>query len=100
MGKSEVRMTTEQGIECPSCQGKGLTKFGKTVAGRQKYRCVACGRQFVAGSVHLLTPETKEIVMGLLSSGVSPVHIKAAIPSVSLRWIYELRRRARHDRQD
>ena len=82
-------------MKCPSCDRSRLTRFGKTKAGKQKFRCQDCGRQFVEGSDHLLDPEAKAIVMGLLSSGVSPVKINAAIPSVSLRSIYGLRRRGK-----
>lgn len=83
-------------IRCPKCGGFGLGKYGKTPASLQKYRCLksGCGRQFVAGSDHLIDPEKKKIVIALLAQGTPPKKIEKAVPGISLRWIYELRRRA------
>ena len=98
----EKKDPTLEHLSCPQCRGSKLSRYGKTAAGRQKYRCLnpACRRQFVYGSDHLLDPETKKIVMNLLSAGVEPVQIHRAVPEVSLRWIYELRRRTVHGKQN
>lgn len=80
-------------LNCPGCKGSNLVKYGTGGAGRQKYRCRGCGRQFVAGSDHLLDPATKTLVMNMLSAGIEPLKIKATVPGISLRWIYELRNR-------
>lgn len=91
-----------ESLSCPQCHGIKLSRYGKTAAGRQKYRCLnpACRRQFVPFSDHFLDPETKKIVLSLLSAGVEPVQIHRAVPEVSLRWIYELRRRAVHGKHN
>lgn len=89
----------EKPLACPKCQGTSLLKWGTGAAGRQKYRCAMCGRQFVAGSDHLLDPEKKAVVMRLLEADVEPTKIREAIPDISLRWLYELRRRMTRDRQ-
>ena len=82
-------------VPCPKCGLLNLRKYGKTRAGRQKYRCSnpGCRRQFVAGSDHLLDPKVKDRVEKLLSAGEHPVRISQAEAGVSLRWIYELRRK-------
>jgi len=84
---------------CPGCSSTSLLRWGRGAAGRQKYRCRDCGRQFVPGSEHLLEPAKKAIVLNLISAGVEPSKIREAIPDISLRWIYELRRRMNRDRQ-
>ena len=84
-----------EGVSCPDCKGSRLSRYGKTKIGLQKYRCLDCKRQFVAGSDHLIDAETKKTVLGLLAQGVHPKKIANAIEGVSLRWIYELRKRTR-----
>jgi len=37
--------------------------------------------------------------MRLIEAGVEPAKIREAIPDISLRWVYELRRRLKRDRQ-
>lgn len=94
-------------VSCPECGGKKLARYGKTAAGLQKYLCLTlsrrtadgkpfeCRRQFVAGSTHMIDPDKKRIARELLAQGIPPKKIKAAVPEISLRWLYELRRRAR-----
>jgi transposase-like protein len=86
-----------ESVNCPACKGNELQRYGKTKAGLQKYRCLAprCRRQFVAGSTHLIDPEKKKIVQDLLGQGIPPKKIKAAVPEISVRWLYELRRKVR-----
>lgn len=82
-------------VSCPACKGNQLEKYGKTKAGLQKYRCLnpRCRRQFVAGSAHRIDPEIKTMVEGLLRGGTHPRVIAQAVPNISLRWIYDLRKR-------
>jgi len=84
-------------VSCPDCKGTRLQRYGKTAAGLPKYRCLGpdCGRQFVAGSHHLIDPEKKKIVMALIEQDTPPRKIEKAVQGISLRWIYELRRRGR-----
>ena len=82
-------------ISCPDCGSARLEKYGKTAAGLQKYRCSLpeCRRQFVAGSDHLVDASTKDIVLKLLAQGIPPAKITKIVAGISLRWIYELKRR-------
>ncbi|HOS78153.1 MAG TPA: hypothetical protein PL061_12875 [Syntrophales bacterium] len=89
----------EKPLACPKCHSTSLLKWGLGASGRQKYRCALCRRQFVAGSDHFLEPEKKAVVMRLIEAGVEPAKIREAIPDISLRWVYELRRRLKRDRQ-
>lgn len=91
-------MNDDQNIKiiCPDCGGDQLQKFGKTKAGRQKYRCLnsGCRRQFVHGSAFSVPTDIKTKVMALLDQNVNPQKIYAAFSEdISLRWIYQLRRR-------
>ena len=96
-----------EGVTCPECGGAKLARYGKTAAGLQKYLCRSlsrktadgkhfeCRRQFVAGSTRLIDPDRKRIALELLAQKVDPVKIKAAVPEISLRWLYKLRKRSR-----
>ncbi len=81
-------------VKCPGCGSELLQKYGKTPAGKQKYRCMQenCRRQFVAGSTHRIDQGVKDIVIGLLKQNVSPAKISKSVPGISLRRIRELRR--------
>jgi transposase-like protein len=97
-------MSTANEIErtpiCPACGSFKLAKNGKTPAGLQKFRCldgrnIGCHRQFVAGSDHAVNPVIRSIVVKLLAGKVKPGTIHKAVPGISPRWIYELKRRIR-----
>lgn len=80
-------------VKCPGCDEKRVQRYGKTVAGLQKYRCQSCGRQFVSGSDHNVDPELKKIAQELLRQNVRPgVIAKAMDGKISVRWLRELRR--------
>lgn len=86
-------------VSCPDCKGTRLQRYGKTAAGLQKYRCldgrgIGCRRQFVAGSDRLIDPDERKVLDALLAADTPAKKIKAALPGISLRWIYELKRRA------
>lgn len=90
---------TVNNIKCPECGGVNLQKYGTTKAGRQKYRCQCegCRHQFVAGSDHRINADTKEKIMKLLSANVDPKIIHSTYSeSVSLRWIYSLKRKMKN----
>jgi transposase-like protein len=35
-------------ITCPRCPARNVKKNGTTANGKQRYRCLRCGRQFIA----------------------------------------------------
>lgn len=37
-------------LVCPSCGSDALYKYGRTKQGKQRFRCILCGRQFIEGS--------------------------------------------------
>ena len=96
-------------VICPDCQGTRLEKYGKTKAGLQKYRCLdpGCRRQFVVGSDHNVADKTKVLVNQLLAENIKPRAIAKALtipdsdtkPPISLRSIYELKRRMKNGGQ-
>lgn len=79
-------------LACPNCESADFAKHGKDASGKQKFRCRACGRQFLGGSKFRLDSKTKNIINNLLLAGVHPQKIVLAIPEVSLRWVYRLRK--------
>jgi transposase-like protein len=36
-----------EGLACPDCGSDALYRYGRTHSGKQRYRCILCGRQFV-----------------------------------------------------
>ena len=86
----------EKEIICPDCGSARLEKYGKTPAGLQKYRCQLphCRRQFTPGSDHLIDAYKKNIVLKLLEQQMPAAKIIKVVAGVSLRWVYELKRRS------
>lgn len=37
-------------LVCPSCASDALYRYGRTKQGKQRFRCILCGRQFIEGS--------------------------------------------------
>jgi len=86
-------------LRCPDCGGNTLILYGKTKAGKQKYKCKNpdCVRQFVAESTHLIDPRDMDTILRMLAAKFAPTIIKTAVPDVSLSRIYQLRRKAQND---
>jgi len=98
-------------VECPSCHGINLVKNGKSPGTcRQKYLCLnpGCRRQFTAGSNHLIDPKIKTLIIEQLARGMAPIKIvqylsyggKDGRSQISIRWIYELRRKMKQEMSD
>ena len=93
--EKNIRFTVP--LLCPDCGSSELSKNGKTPAGQQRMKCldgrgVGCHRQFVAGSDCMVHPLIKHIVKNLLAEKIKPSTIHGAVPGISIRWIYEMRR--------
>lgn len=107
-------------IKCPVCGCADVRKYGKTKAGRQRYRClrVHCRRQFVSGATdHLIKPAIKALALSLIEAKIDPRKIQEVIKlsaasglgispfpqrgrsQISLRWIYRLRQRVNNDKK-
>jgi transposase-like protein len=37
-------------VKCPACNSEALYKYGKTKAGKQRFLCLICHRQFTVGN--------------------------------------------------
>jgi len=37
-------------VYCPFCESEAIYKYGKTRAGKQRFICLLCGRQFTSGA--------------------------------------------------
>jgi transposase-like protein len=42
--------TDESVIKCPDCGSEAYYRYGRTMNGKQRARCLMCGRQFIIGS--------------------------------------------------
>jgi transposase-like protein len=94
--EKNIRVTVP--LLCPDCGSSELAKNGKTPDGLQKFVCLdgrgaGCDRQFTPGSDHMVAPLIKHIVKNLLEEKIKPSMIHRAVPGISIRWIYETRRR-------
>ena len=50
-------------MQCPECQGTHVVKNGSIHNGKPKWKCKACGRQFVAEPAqHRVSDETKQTI--------------------------------------
>jgi insertion element IS1 protein InsB len=80
-------MMRERKMKCPRCQGTQLIKNGTIHNGKPKWKCKACGRQFVADSQQrLISTETRTLVDKLLLERLSLAGIVRAT-GVSARWL-------------
>ena len=74
-------------MQCPNCQGTQVVKNGTIHSGKPKWKCKACGRQFVAEpQQRRISDETKGLVDRLLREKVSLAGI-VRVTGVSLRWL-------------
>ena len=75
--------------KCPSCQSTLVKKNGHIHNGKQNYRCVTCGRQFVLEPTQRIVDEkTKNQVRRALLERVS-LHGVCRICEVSMSWLLE-----------
>ena len=74
-------------MHCPNCQGTRLIKNGTIHTGKPKWKCQACGRQFVANPTHhRISDDTKQLIDKLLLERVSLAGI-VRVTGVSARWL-------------
>lgn len=74
-------------MPCPQCQGAQVVKNGSIHHGKPKWKCEACGRQFVAEPAqHRITDATKQTIDRLLLERV-PLAGIARVTGVSARWL-------------
>jgi insertion element IS1 protein InsB len=74
-------------MQCPTCQGTQLIKNGTIHSGKPKWKCKACGRQFVAEPTQRRIPDqTKQFIDKLLRERVARAGI-VRVTGVSLRWL-------------
>jgi insertion element IS1 protein InsB len=74
-------------MHCPNCQATLLIKNGSIHNGKPKWKCKACGRQFVANpSQHRISDSTRELIDKLLLERISLAGI-VRVAGVSPRWL-------------
>jgi transposase-like protein len=74
-------------MHCPNCHSTQIIKNGTIHNGKPKWKCKACGRQFVANpSQRRITEETKQLIDKLLLERISLAGI-VRVRGVSARWL-------------
>jgi transposase-like protein len=74
-------------MHCPNCHSTQIIKNGSIHNGKPKWKCKACGRQFVANSSqHRIKEETKKLIDQLLLERISLAGI-VRVTGVSARWL-------------
>jgi len=74
-------------LNCPKCQSQQFTKYGHTHYGKQRYRCLDCGRQFVENPTRQpISAETRGLIDKLLKERLALAGI-ARVTGVSERWL-------------
>jgi transposase-like protein len=74
-------------MHCPNCQATQISKNGSIHTGKPKWKCKACGRQFVANPIHQrIKEETKQLIDKLLLERISLAGI-VRVTGVSARWL-------------
>ena len=74
-------------MHCPNCQGTQVIKNGPIHNGKPKWKCKACGRQFVADPTHQRSSDdTKQLIDKLLLDRLSLAGI-VRVTGVSARWL-------------
>ena len=74
-------------MNCPKCQSTQIIKYGHSHYGKQRFRCQACGRQFVEDATRQpIDKETRQLVDKLLLERLALAAI-ARVTGVSKRWL-------------
>ena len=74
-------------MHCPSCQATQIIKNGTIHSGKPKWKCKACGRQFVANPPqHRSSDASKQLIDKLLLERLSLAGI-VRVTGVSPRWL-------------
>lgn len=74
-------------MRCPNCHSTQIIKNGTIHNGKPKWKCKACGRQFVANPTHhRISDDTKRLIDKLLLERVSLAGI-VRVTGVSARWL-------------
>lgn len=72
---------------CPKCQSPEIIKYGHTHYGKPRFRCQACGRQFVENATRQPVDETtRQLIDKLLLERLALAAI-ARVSGVSQRWL-------------
>ena len=72
---------------CPQCQSSHTVKNGRIHNGKQRFKCKACGRQFIEHPTQKrVTPEQIALIDRLLLERLSQAAI-ARVAQVSESWI-------------
>ncbi len=45
-----LTLQSETLVKCPVCNSDAIYKYGRTKIGKQRFRCLICGRQFSYGT--------------------------------------------------
>ncbi len=87
MTGKQVDEKEELHMNCPVCHAEHIVKNGMIHNGKQRFKCQACGRQFVAHpDKKSISPETKALIEKLLLERISLEGIRR-VTGVSGSWL-------------
>jgi len=76
-------------LHCPNCSSARTVKNGRIHNGKQRFKCLECGRQFVEQSTKkVIDPATRELIERLLLERISLAGIARAV-QVSETWLQQ-----------
>ena len=74
-------------MNCPHCHSNHIVKNGSLGNGKPKFKCKACGKQFVENpQKHPISDSTKQLIDKLLLEKI-PLAGIARVTGVSGRWL-------------
>ena len=74
-------------MECTDCKSMSIAKNGYSPAGKQKYKCMNCHKQFVENPIsRMISDEKKTLIDALLLERISLRGIGRTV-KVSLTWL-------------
>ena len=74
-------------MKCPSCEGEKIVRNGSIHNGKKKYKCKACGRQFVENPTNKrVSEEMKQLIDKCLLEKISLRGIHR-VTGIALSWI-------------
>ena len=74
---------------CPNCKSARTVKNGRIHSGKQRFKCLECGRQFVLQPIKkVIDAATRELIDRLLLERISLAGIARAV-GVSETWLQQ-----------
>jgi transposase-like protein len=74
-------------MPCPQCNSNNIVKNGHTHYGKQRFKCLPCGRQFVESPTRQPIDHSRRVLIDKLLLERLSLAAIARVTGVSLRWL-------------